>query len=433
MEGTMNNRRVLHRPAPRTVSGHAHSASQKPATAAKAQHVAASEKKDSFSKLTPVYAPTPRVAAERIRARYRGMDWVKTETVKKNVVKQVVAVEPPKEVVEEIIESQAVAPNIAERIAAELAENAPKTTITTTVTESVKTTETYKPAVTSTVGHSLSANQRSLLQQQFQKAVVRDAKHGQRAEIPKRVATKVRHHAKKAKNPRTVVAMFLVGVIFAGVYATVDSFIINQQAKQALAEQANQAQQAVQGATTTTTTKPVTTPTEEGNMVPAGATDAPTGRSASSHSVAPDLARVIKIPKLGINAPVISVGLTGDGAVDTPKNIWESAWYNGSAKPGENGAVLINGHSSANNGALFGHLERLEVGDTMQLEKGNGEVLTYRVVNKAIVPKDQVDMRAMMKPYGGASKGLNLITCQGSWVSSEQTLTDRILIWTEQI
>src|SRR3546814_5273495 len=47
-----------------------------------------------------------------------------------------------------------------------------------------------------------------------------------------------------------------------------------------------------------------------------------------------DLARTIRIPKLGIDASVVSVGLTPDGAVDTPRNIWEAAWYNGSAKPG---------------------------------------------------------------------------------------------------
>jgi len=42
-------------------------------------------------------------------------------------------------------------------------------------------------------------------------------------------------------------------------------------------------------------------------------------------------------------------------------------------------------------------------------------------------------MRAMLSPYGGASKGLNLITCEGDWINSERTLTKRVLVWTEQV
>ena len=410
---------------------------KKPTPAATTQSVETSTKQETFSKLTPVYAASPRGAAERVRARYRGMDWVKKEVVTtKKVVQEVVQPEVLAQAAARVTPAQPQGPSVAERIAAELAAHGhvaqEPAMITTTVTETVKTTDTiHEITPVDSLGHALSATQRDLLQQQFKTALAHEAKHSHRKQARKHVVDKVKHHAKRAKSPRSILAVFLFGMILAGAYATIDSFSINQQARLALAEQATEA--AVQAETTTTPTTTTEETTDEGDMVPGNASTEPTTRTATSHSVAPDLAKTIKIPKLGINAPVISVGLTSTGAIDTPKNIWEAAWYNGSAKPGQDGAVFMDGHSSANGGALFGHLDRLVKGDTIQVAKGDGTVITYKVVNTAIVDKDAVDMRAMLKPYGGASKGLNLITCEGDWISSERTLTKRVLIWTEQV
>src|SRR3546814_363336 len=132
-----------------------------------------------------------------------------------------------------------------------------------------------------------------------------------------------------------------------------------------------------------------------------------------------DLARTIRIPKLGIDASVVSVGLTPDGAVDTPRNIWEAAWYNGSAKPGALGQSFINGHASSTDGALFGRLEELAAGDEIQIVKGDGSVVNYRVAEVFIVDRHDVDMSSMLRPYGDASRGLGLLTCDGDWIPSE--------------
>jgi hypothetical protein len=43
----------------------------------------------------------------------------------------------------------------------------------------------------------------------------------------------------------------------------------------------------------------------------------------------------IKIPLLGINAPVESVGLTKKGAVDIPQKFTNAAWYNLGTYPGQ--------------------------------------------------------------------------------------------------
>jgi LPXTG-site transpeptidase (sortase) family protein len=223
----------------------------------------------------------------------------------------------------------------------------------------------------------------------------------------------------------------LVGVIAFGGYLVTDSFFVNQEAK------------AVINQSTAVATTPVLTETT-GNAATSAQSDtsqttqntsstSSAAGAAASSSIAPDQPKTIKIQKLGINASVVKVGLTSSGAIDTPTNIWNAAWYTGSAKPGNSGAVLIDGHSSATRGALFGNLDRLAAGDQIQVVRGDGTVITYSVAYTTIVNRNNVDMGSMLKTYDGADKGLNIITCTGKWIDSEKTLENRVLIYAKQI
>lgn len=158
--------------------------------------------------------------------------------------------------------------------------------------------------------------------------------------------------------------------------------------------------------------------------------------SLASYHVAADLPRALYISKLKIAARTIPMSVNKDGSVQAPVNIFDSGWYNGSVKPGEIGAVFIDGHSSGStHEGLFGNLDKLVVGDTLQLEKGDGSRLTYKVVHTDTVALKDVDMKKMLLPYGNALRGLNMMTCAGQWVTTngQQTLDKRVLIFTEQI
>jgi LPXTG-site transpeptidase (sortase) family protein len=123
-----------------------------------------------------------------------------------------------------------------------------------------------------------------------------------------------------------------------------------------------------------------------------------------------------------------------NGSVQAPLGIYDAGWYTGSVKPGDIGAMFIGAHASGpTQVGLFGKLHTLVVGDTLQVEKGDGARLTYKVVHTEIVDKDDVDMRSMLLPYGNASRALNLMTCAGTWEESAKTLSQRVLVYTEQI
>jgi len=152
----------------------------------------------------------------------------------------------------------------------------------------------------------------------------------------------------------------------------------------------------------------------------------------TNYTVAADVPRALYIGKIGVAARVLPMALNPDNSIQAPINIFDSGWYTGSAQPGETGAVLVDGHSTTDGRALFGKLGTLVVGDTMELEKGDGTKFTYKVVYKETVDKDAVDMKKLLLPYGNAQRALNLITCSGAWNDAENTLTQRTLIYTVQ-
>lgn len=149
-----------------------------------------------------------------------------------------------------------------------------------------------------------------------------------------------------------------------------------------------------------------------------------------SYQVAPDAARYIRIPKLNVWARVLQVGVTKDNALATPSNVFDTAWYKNSAKPGQPGATLIDGHVSSwtTNGVFYG-IKDLSAGDNIEIEKGDGTKLEYTVVKTTTYPADNVDMKSLLQPVAAGQSGLNLITCGGKYDSKAGEFTQRIAVY----
>jgi len=155
-----------------------------------------------------------------------------------------------------------------------------------------------------------------------------------------------------------------------------------------------------------------------------------TGDTLKSYQVAPDAARYIQINKLGVLARVLQVGTTKTGALATPSNVYDAAWYKASAKPGDPGATLIDGHVSSwtTNGVFYG-IKNLVAGDNIEIIRGDGKKLDYTVVKTIAYPVDAVDMDSLMKPVTAGKSGLNLITCGGKYDSKSGEFTERIAVY----
>ncbi len=124
------------------------------------------------------------------------------------------------------------------------------------------------------------------------------------------------------------------------------------------------------------------------------------------------------------------MGVTSSGALETPPNVFETAWYNESSEPGQQGAMLIDGHVSSwtAHGVFYG-IKTLVAGDIIKVEKGNGQIFTYSVVKSQVFPSGNVNMQSAMTPIIAGQPGLNLITCTGDVIPGTSFFNERIIVY----
>ena len=159
-----------------------------------------------------------------------------------------------------------------------------------------------------------------------------------------------------------------------------------------------------------------------------------TAAALSKYAVAADSPRALYIDKLNISSRILPMSVNTAGSIQAPLNIYDAGWYTGSVKPGQTGAVFIDGHASGpTREGLFAYLDTLNEGDTLQVEKGDETLLTYKVLHKEVVALSDIDMKKVLLPYGNTLKGLNLMTCTGKWLESEKTYDHRVVVYTAQV
>ena len=129
------------------------------------------------------------------------------------------------------------------------------------------------------------------------------------------------------------------------------------------------------------------------------------------------VARLI-IDKIGVDAPVVALGVDENGIPEVPDNPYDVAWYNFSSKPGSGSNAVFAGHFDWTvNGqpviGVFYSLADLSVGDVIEVKLEDGTDYTYRVIgNLAILDGDKTAMDMMAAT---PSDMVTLITCGGVW------------------
>ncbi len=155
----------------------------------------------------------------------------------------------------------------------------------------------------------------------------------------------------------------------------------------------------------------------------------PTETQVIEYTVAADRPRYLRISKLGIyNARIISVGINAGGELGTPNNIFDVGWYDSSAKPGQDGTMLIDGHNGGPHvHGVFKDLPNLVEGDIIEVERGDGVVFRYSVVenNSVLLENANSYMGTALKSPVAGKQSLTLITCTGEWSQTQGTYLSR--------
>ncbi len=160
----------------------------------------------------------------------------------------------------------------------------------------------------------------------------------------------------------------------------------------------------------------------------------PKGDYVGIYKTAPSLPRRIMIPSIGVKARVLQVGVNADNQMGTPKNIFDTAWYSASSKPGEMGAMVIDGHySGPNTKGVFSKLDHLKPGDVIRVERGDGTIYSYAVASVETKPANEVDMSRLLVSANTNIPGLSLITCGGDYNIKTNEFANRTIVYATQI
>ena len=138
---------------------------------------------------------------------------------------------------------------------------------------------------------------------------------------------------------------------------------------------------------------------------------------------------VIRIPRLGVEASIIPLGLQEDGSIEIPENPDEAGWWLGGPEPGETGPAVILGHvdSQEEGPAVFFDLRYMKAGDEIHVDRVDGSTITYVVDFLESHDKDEFPTDAVYGPTEQPT--LRLVTCGGDFDFGVRTYEENVIVF----
>ncbi|MER8184620.1 class F sortase [Kitasatospora sp. NPDC094015] len=138
----------------------------------------------------------------------------------------------------------------------------------------------------------------------------------------------------------------------------------------------------------------------------------------------------VRIPQLGVDAPVTELTLNATGQLNAPPvdNQNLVGWYRDGASPGERGSSVLAGHVDTKTGpAVFLLLRMLLPGNKVEVTRADGTVAVFTVDSVETFPKDAFpDDRVYADT---PDPQLRLITCGGSYDRTKKDYTSNVVVF----
>jgi LPXTG-site transpeptidase (sortase) family protein len=209
-------------------------------------------------------------------------------------------------------------------------------------------------------------------------------------------------------------ARFAAGLALAAVLATIAITATRGPAEDPGAETPS-----AQTAPATPTATPTPTPPVPQSEVPLDPADSQAEAITGPYT--------LRIPRIGVDAPIVPIHSTQDRVLLPPRDPGIAGWWSEGAAPGTpHGSAVLVGHTVRNNGGgIFDHVGTLRSGDTIEVQ-GTDSTLTYQVQSVHTLSKNQVarDAEHIFTQTGPGR--LVLITCDNwngtTWQSNIITI-----------
>jgi LPXTG-site transpeptidase (sortase) family protein len=141
----------------------------------------------------------------------------------------------------------------------------------------------------------------------------------------------------------------------------------------------------------------------------------------------------IEIPKIAVDAGVVTLGVDQNGTMQTPGTPTDVAWYRFSSLPGQTGNVVMAGHVDYLNygPAVFYRLRELRPGDQVVLVGEDGRRLLYRV--STVTLAEDVPQAVADAVRATSGETVTLITCSGSFDPTTRQYDRRLVVKAERL
>ena len=135
----------------------------------------------------------------------------------------------------------------------------------------------------------------------------------------------------------------------------------------------------------------------------------------------------LKIPSIGVDAPVQVKSVDSEGVMEDPSSPDAVAWYDFTSRPEDGGNAVFAGHLDyAGVGpAVFWELGSVSKGDEVEVTQPNGSVVRYRITSVRSVHAD-ADASDIVASSDVAK--ITIITCGGSFDPANQEYDQRIIV-----
>ncbi|MCC3763762.1 class F sortase [Glycomyces sp. TRM65418] len=139
----------------------------------------------------------------------------------------------------------------------------------------------------------------------------------------------------------------------------------------------------------------------------------------------------VDIAAVDVHAPLTGLGLDYEGNFEVPR-MWrphEAGWFEPGPTPGEFGPTVIMGHvdTERSGPAVFFPLKHLDEGDTIELTREDGVIVTYEVTAIESYAKDRLPYEDVfgIEP----APALRLITCGGEFDRESGDYTENLVVF----
>jgi sortase (surface protein transpeptidase) len=150
-------------------------------------------------------------------------------------------------------------------------------------------------------------------------------------------------------------------------------------------------------------------------VVPAGAVSYPPGR--------------LIIRSIGVNAPVLGVGVDRSGAMAVTNESYDVGWFKLGPAPGDPGDAVIDGHLDwyDTSRAVFFNLKNMRAGDDIEVQRLDGVSHHFKVTKvQSVAYNFDPNIDGLFATTGPPR--LSLITCGGQWDFKKGEYLQRVIV-----